>query len=512
MDPNLASAGAPAPTYTLEDYPLLLEQLPGPLRMEFWLDSLSRVTVQNTPDLQDRVCTCCNYPNTQQTPFEHLERPENWLLKLPCGCSYRRGCAFSMLKSRNDCLYCGFQIFKQWTLHGYVNELPTADLAKVRERGRDTECGICQMEFSDRQVYPEERPGFTLERPVTLPCSHLYGEKCLRTWLSPESKGGGNANTCPSCRKVLFPPWPTAHTWAHRERMADIGLSDDGGDDHDEDDSSVEEAEGEEDIASSHTAIPTRQPRGYTTSGGERTTLSRTVSQVTSNLRTRLQRRRPAASGEEPILSPPPAGRTRLIGNLSVPTPTAGFTGTSRGTTRTGEERVQQTPPAGRTQLVGSLFVPTPTAGFTGPSRGTTRTGEERIQPPAPAGRTQLFGSLFVPTPTGGHTAPSRAAGRTRQPLNSLDSDEGDNSYWGFFIDLYARVQDLDPSLQEDALEYMMQLVGCHDDRIGENSEERANRRESIKRAVYEEFGTPCRRGMDRLNAVMQDYENGQYA
>ena len=71
-------------------------------------------------------------------------------------------------------------------------------------------------------------------------------------------------------------------------------------------------------------------------------------------------------------------------------------------------------------------------------------------------------------------------------------------------------MQDLDPSLQEDALEYMMQLVGCHDNRIGESSEERAHRRESIKRAVYEEFGTPCRRDMDRLNAVMREYEDGQ--
>ena len=543
MDPNLARAGAPAPTYTPEDYPLSFEKMPG---LTLWLDSLTRVTVQNTPDSHDRGCTCCNYPNAHQPPLEHLERPENWLLKLPCGCSYRRGCAVYMLKGRDDCQYCGFQFFKQWTLRGYVKDLPTADLAKVRESGRDAECGICQLEFSDQHVHPEERPGFTLERPITLPCSHVYGEKCLRTWLSPESKGGGNANTCPSCRKVLFPPWPSVR----RDDLADVGLSDNDDDDSSDsssisswDDSTVlgaddnapsrpathgrrppmpsVEEEGEEDIARtrvaaylarqediarsrvtansgrqglsapseehtapSHAGTRLRRPQDSTDSdeehiassharrpldstGGERPTLSRTLSHVTSNLRTRLHLRRPAASGEERIVPPPPAGRTRLIGHLSVPTPT--------GATRT------------RRPLDLSFL----------------DSDEEDYEEDTTPSRTAHVGR---PAASGAEQNLSPSQQRRRHFLME------EEIYWGYFISQYAHVQHLNPSRKEEVLKYMSELVEGigenYDMFIDESPEQRSIRREIIKKVVYEDFGFPRHRRMDRLNTLMQEYED----
>lgn len=75
------------------------------------------------------------------------------------------------------------------------------------------ECDICKTDFSHspgptparqaaqrpakQSVHDEEQP----ESPVRLACGHVYGERCLKTWIG--GKGIGNLPTCPMCRAVL---------------------------------------------------------------------------------------------------------------------------------------------------------------------------------------------------------------------------------------------------------------------------------------------------------------------
>ena len=44
----------------------------------------------------------------------------------------------------------------------------------------------------------------TLESATRLPCSHIFGQGCLRRWFAPRSDIGGGGTTCPLCRRVVF--------------------------------------------------------------------------------------------------------------------------------------------------------------------------------------------------------------------------------------------------------------------------------------------------------------------
>ena len=62
-------------------------------------------------------------------------------------------------------------------------------------------------EFLSHHLHPAEtciictEPFGTTHHPVSLPCQHIFGAKCIRKWLR---KGKGNAGVCPTCRYVVF--------------------------------------------------------------------------------------------------------------------------------------------------------------------------------------------------------------------------------------------------------------------------------------------------------------------
>ena len=142
-------------------------------------------------------------------------------ITLPCGCRWRLGCLEYILHPNepgynyDDCPSCGFQLFQRthvpetepWSLDAWMSELETVDLNQ--QEGTD-ECGICRLEYvesSQPDVVPND-DDFNCAEPVKLHCGHVYGRACIALWLSP-NPGGGNGHTCPMCRAVLFPPWPS---------------------------------------------------------------------------------------------------------------------------------------------------------------------------------------------------------------------------------------------------------------------------------------------------------------
>lgn len=56
------------------------------------------------------------------------------------------------------------------------------------------ECHICHEPFIS---------GNNPERPIALPCGHIFGEGCILKWVSPLSKNGIK-NNCPLCRKPIL--------------------------------------------------------------------------------------------------------------------------------------------------------------------------------------------------------------------------------------------------------------------------------------------------------------------
>lgn len=97
----------------------------------------------------------------------------------------------------------------------FMKTLGKVNVTSLKQDAR--ECDICKTDFSHlpgaasstnptlashaqepgEQSFDDEE----LENPVRLACGHVYGEKCLKTWIS--GKGIGNLPTCPMCRAVL---------------------------------------------------------------------------------------------------------------------------------------------------------------------------------------------------------------------------------------------------------------------------------------------------------------------
>ena len=76
----------------------------------------------------------------------------------------------------------------------------------VRNGEVENECGICRCEYKAPVAQHLQNADEKPEQPIALPCNHTFGESCLKKWLSPTD---GKGNTCPTCRRRLFPPWPS---------------------------------------------------------------------------------------------------------------------------------------------------------------------------------------------------------------------------------------------------------------------------------------------------------------
>ncbi|KAL8823702.1 MAG: hypothetical protein Q9191_005625 [Dirinaria sp. TL-2023a] len=74
----------------------------------------------------------------------------------------------------------------------FLNGLPTVPLSELD--AQEQQCSICLTAYGPPTTSTENPP----EQPRRLPCSHVFGAKCLATWLR-------DRNTCPLCRVVLFP-------------------------------------------------------------------------------------------------------------------------------------------------------------------------------------------------------------------------------------------------------------------------------------------------------------------
>lgn len=94
----------------------------------------------------------------------------------------------------------------------FLEELKLVNAADLEPK--DLNCGICAQDFTTgyRRTH----------RAVRLPCNHIFGEPCIKKWLSPykpcvsqmPTAGGAleepvGANTCPNCRRAFFPPQQT---------------------------------------------------------------------------------------------------------------------------------------------------------------------------------------------------------------------------------------------------------------------------------------------------------------
>ncbi|CAD6567925.1 MAG: hypothetical protein ASARMPRED_001190 [Alectoria sarmentosa] len=64
----------------------------------------------------------------------------------------------------------------------------------------DQRCSICMEDYGTAPS-----ASGIIERAVKLPCNHILGSECISIWLSAPAQGGGGNNTCPICRRVLFP-------------------------------------------------------------------------------------------------------------------------------------------------------------------------------------------------------------------------------------------------------------------------------------------------------------------
>ena len=82
----------------------------------------------------------------------------------------------------------------------YVSNLPRVPRCELTNGPDDLRCDICYENYD----YVNAMCGIHLEEPVRLPCNHVFGHRCLQTWLR-----GGTTNAhilCPMCKAPLSAP------------------------------------------------------------------------------------------------------------------------------------------------------------------------------------------------------------------------------------------------------------------------------------------------------------------
>lgn len=93
------------------------------------------------------------------------------------------------------------EVYPPFDIRKFLSELP----AVVSDNGpahSDDVCLICFVKH-----HHENPETFSTEHPCRLPCGHIIGRACAAKWLRPHPEGS-NANSCPFCRRRLFPAWP----------------------------------------------------------------------------------------------------------------------------------------------------------------------------------------------------------------------------------------------------------------------------------------------------------------
>lgn len=186
--------------------------------LDAWLDSLTEVTPTDTPNPQQMVCAFCEAPTFGTGPEllpNNVRDPGQSIIRLPCECQVHRGCAIEMEHredNRDKCPFCEFEIFEKPNdleesehtdvsdpFEDFINTLRRPSISSVQEEGLNNECSICRVEYNTEN--PDD-PTAEIEHAVQLSCNHIFGNHCLRRWLSAEDQ----EPTCPTCRrKVVIP-------------------------------------------------------------------------------------------------------------------------------------------------------------------------------------------------------------------------------------------------------------------------------------------------------------------
>ena len=141
------------------------------------------------------VCECIDYSGLRGQEFEDAKR--------------RHDRAFDTLTNLAQTSLEGFpypqgppgQMRTNAELDEFLRELPHPNAHDLDAENRN--CAICHEPYGVNG--PENGPqgntdinGNALEDPVELPCAHIFGSRCLRTWLVPSVN-----TTCPICRRDL---------------------------------------------------------------------------------------------------------------------------------------------------------------------------------------------------------------------------------------------------------------------------------------------------------------------
>ena len=91
---------------------------------------------------------------------------------------------------------------ENWKAVRFVKQLPRLDLVDMPEL-QDHPCWICQEPYV-LASHPSSERGDEHETPVRLSCNHVFGERCLTSWLHTYRGDSNTFNTqCPLCRQEL---------------------------------------------------------------------------------------------------------------------------------------------------------------------------------------------------------------------------------------------------------------------------------------------------------------------